>query len=45
VLLCVRPLILGRYGAFADAVLIAIQHDEAEANSRCQRLRDQQAET
>jgi hypothetical protein len=38
----VLPTIDGRYGVFANAVLIAIHADQAAAVAHCQRLRDQQ---
>jgi hypothetical protein len=41
---CVQPLVFGRYGVFANAVLIEIHQDQATADAHCQRLRDHQAQ-
>ena len=42
--LCVRPTVDGRYGVYANSVLIAIHTDHSTADAHCQRLRNQQAE-
>jgi hypothetical protein len=39
----VQPIIHGGFGVFANAVLIAIHTDKADADAHCQRLRNQQA--
>jgi hypothetical protein len=41
--LCVQEIAAGCYGVFANAVLIAIHHDQGSADAHCLRLRNQQA--
>jgi len=39
----VLPIIHGGFGVYANAVLIAIHIEKADADAHCQRLRNQQA--
>ena len=39
----VRPIIHGGFGVYANAILIAIHTEKADADDHCQRLRNQQA--
>jgi hypothetical protein len=39
--LCVQPLCDGAYGLYANAVIIAIHKEQANADGHCKRLRNQ----
>jgi hypothetical protein len=43
ILLTVQPIIYGRFGVFANAVLISIHINQAAADAHCQQLFNQQA--
>jgi hypothetical protein len=42
--LCVQPLGDGAYGIYANAVIIAIHTEQANADAHCKRLRNQQSQ-
>jgi hypothetical protein len=42
ILLIVQPVVYGRFGVFANSVLISIHETQGDADAHLQRLRDQQ---
>jgi hypothetical protein len=42
ILLIVQPVVYGRFGVFANSVLISIHETQGDADAHLKRLRDQQ---